>query len=231
MKSNQENLASLEEVFGYNFKNRNLLTEALSHPSLKSRASSKLQDYERLEFLGDAVLNLVISEYLFSRFPDYDEGRLAKARSHLVCKNTICQIGNKVEMSNFIIMSSGEEQSGGRENPNNIENAIEAILGAIYIDGGISKCRDVIINLWGEFLSKETSFDEIDPKTSLQEWAQGKGMQSPSYNVTARSGKDHSPIFEVMVTIGDIYMEYGSGKSIKYAEKNAAMKLLSKVRS
>ncbi len=202
----------------------------MSHPSLKHKSCGEKRDYERLEFLGDSVLNLLISEAIFKKFPDYPEGKLAKIRAYLVCKDTIGKVGDSMQIADFILMSQGEELSGGRLNKNNVENAIEAIIGAIYLDGGILECSSVIDSLWGSFLSQEANFDEIDPKTSLQEWAQGNGMVAPTYELIAKAGVDHSPIFKVMVSVGGKYKEYGSGKSIKLAQKDAAVSLLSKVK-
>ncbi|MFY9589316.1 ribonuclease III [Rickettsia endosymbiont of Halotydeus destructor] len=215
----------LEKLLGYNFKDKNLLIEALSHPSLKQHNSSnQYMDYERLEFLGDAILSFLVTEILFTNFADYDEGKLAKIRAYLVCKETLCNVATKLNLSNYIIMTQGEELSGGRDNPNNIEDAMEALVAAIYLDSDINIARKIVQNLWAEFITVK-DLTSYDPKTPLQEWAQSKGFHVPIYKVINRSGASHSTTFTVSVTIKD-HSQTGTGHSIKEAEKDAARELL-----
>ncbi|HJD55637.1 MAG TPA: ribonuclease III [Rickettsia endosymbiont of Pyrocoelia pectoralis] len=225
-----ESFNELEELLSYNFKNTELLIEALSHPSLRQHHEYKAnKDYERLEFLGDAVLNLVITEILFKNFKDYNEGNLAKIRSYLVCKETICAVGNKLILQDHIIMTHGEEIAGGRDNPNNLENATEALIAAIYLDSDITTIHNIIKKLWAEFINVKDLTD-YDPKTALQELAQSKNHHIPIYQLIKREGVAHSSIFTVLVKIKD-YEQAGTGHSIKEAEKNAARSLLHKLKS
>lgn len=228
---NHEILIQFQNKINYHFNNIELLIEALSHPSLKQvRDNNWHKDYERLEFLGDTILNFIVTEILFHHFPSYDEGKLAKARSSLVCKDTLYHIGKSLEIESVIIMTYGEETSGGRSNKNNIENAIESIIAAIYLDGGIDQVRLFISNLWMDLIT--TTRERItDPKSALQEWSQSKSMEIPHYEVMSRIGESHSPVFTVKVSIDNLEPEYGEGKSIKEAQKSAAFKLLSRVTS
>lgn len=226
---NHEILHKFQNKINYSFNNIDLLIEALSHPSLKQIHDQILhKDYERLEFLGDTILNFIVTELLFHKFPSYDEGKLAKARASLVCKDTLYNIGKGLEIESAIIMTHGEETSGGRSNKNNIENAIESIIAAIYLDGGIDQVRIFISNLW-ENLIKEDGARIADPKSALQEWSQSKSMNIPNYEIVSRIGESHSPVFTVKVSIENLAPEYGEGKSIKEAQKTAALKLFLRI--
>ena len=219
----------LEKLLGYNFKNKELLMEALSHPSLKQHHEYKVdKDYERLEFLGDAVLNLIITEILFNNFANYNEGNLARTRSYLVCKETVCAVGVKLALKDCIIMTRGEEIAGGRDNPNNIENATEALIAAIYLDSSIETVRAIIQKLWAEFINVKDLRD-YDPKTALQEWTQSREYNLPIYQVIKREGVAHSSIFTVLVKVKD-HEQIGIGHSIKEAEKNAARNLIHRLK-
>lgn len=225
-----ESFNELEKLLGYSFKNKELLIEALSHPSLKQHHEYKAnKDYERLEFLGDAVLNLIITEILFTSFKESNEGNLAKIRSYLVCKETICAVGNKLTLQEYIIMTHGEEIAGGRENPNNVENVMEALIAAIYLDSDIATIHNIIKVLWTEFI-KVRDLTDYDPKTALQEWAQRRDYHIPIYQLIKREGVAHSSIFTVLVKIKDAE-QTGTGHSIKEAEKNAARSLLHRLKN
>jgi ribonuclease III len=221
-----EQIQSLESSIEYHFKDTSLLVEALSHPSLKQHAlyQTSKKNYERLELLGDSILGFVITEILFKNFTDYDEGQLAKRRSFLICKDTLCKVGTKLNLAEYIIMTHGEEISGGRSNPNNIENAMEALISAIYLDSNIDTTKLIISNLWSEFLSI-TDLTAVDPKTSLQEWSQSTGHFKPVYEVIKREGSAHLPVFTVSVTVKG-HKQIAHGNSVKAAEKKAAQKLL-----
>ncbi|WPY01020.1 Ribonuclease III [Candidatus Trichorickettsia mobilis] len=216
----------IEQSTGYHFNNLELLVESLSHPSLKQNISkySINKNYERLELLGDAILNFIITEYLFQNFTKQDEGTLARVRSFLVCKETLCKVAAAINLADDIIMTHGEEISGGRSNPNNLENAMEALIAAIYLDSNIDTIRSIIINLWSEFLNN-INISKTDPKTTLQEWAQSKGYNKPIYTVVNKSGYAHSPYFTIMAKVAH-YQQQGHGNSIKTAEKEAAQKIL-----
>lgn len=222
-----EDLKKLQCDLGYSFKDVDLLSCSISHPSLK-QIKNDAKDYERLEFLGDAVLGMIITEAIYIKFYAVDEGRLAKIRAALVCKESICKVAKHLKLEDIMIMTRGEELSGGRSNLNNVENVMEAIIGAIYLDGGLEEARKVVLSLWGELIAVGDMVAD-DPKSSLQEWSQSRSMSIPRYDVVSREGESHSPTFKVMVTIDDLSPEHGEGRSIKAAEKDAARKLLQRV--
>lgn len=220
-------ITRLEQLINYQFKNPELIFEALSHPSLKQHESDWRKNYERLEILGDAILGFLVTELVFNIYNKADEGGIAKIKSYLVSKETICCVAKKINLANFIIMTKGEEESGGRVNPNNIENAMEALIAAVYFDGGMENIKAIVTELWSEFLY-DFDLHQIDPKTSLQEWSQSYKYGMPYYETISKSGLAHMPEFTVRVSAGT-YKEIGSGNSIKSAEKEAAKKLLNKV--
>ncbi len=222
-----DKFSTLEKELNYKFKNIDLLEEALSHPSLKQHPDSGIKNYERLEFLGDAVLGLIITKILFEKFTDYNEGNLAKMKAYLVSSHIVSKIAQTIKLNEHIIITKGEELSGGRTNLNNLENALEAIIAAIYLDSDIHSSYKVVAALWNKYLYN-IDLSIVDPKTSLQEWSQSMKYSTPEYNVIERAGSAHSPIFTVKIIIGP-HTQIGKGKSIKAAEKNAARKLLSRI--
>lgn len=225
---NLDRLAELEKLLEYKFSNINFLIESLSHPSLKQIYSKKhYMDYERLELLGDAILSFVILELLYRKFVNFDEGNLAKIKSFLVSKEILNQISKQLKLADFIIMTKGEENSGGRDNPSNVENAMEALIAAIYLDSNIEVVRNIIARLWQSYMHN-FNYNDIDPKSALQEWAQHRKYPIPHYNIIEKTGPVHSPIYKISVQIGD-YIGVGEGKSIKSAEKLAAKNILDKV--
>jgi len=230
-KFDREKAAQLEKALNYNYKDLLLLEEALSHPSLKQQSKyGELQlNYERLELLGDSILGFIITELLFDKFVKYDEGDIAKIKAYLVCRDTLVKVASKVNLARYIIMTKGEESSGGRENANNLENVMEAIIASIYLDGGIEEARKLVAVLWEDLLHK-INFSEVDPKTYLQEWAQSRKYDIPSYEVVDKKGPVHMPIFTVKVSVGSLH-HTGTGGSIKLAEKDAARGLLSEIKN
>ena len=216
----------LEERIGYNFHNKTLLIEALSHPSLRQHDTKNIihKSYERLEFLGDTIINFIITEMLFNNFIKYDEGKLAKIRAYLVCKELLCKVAATINLSEYIIMAHGEEALGGRNNLSNIENTMEALIAAIYLDSNINKVKEIIHTLWQDFIYI-TDLTDYDPKSTLQELAQKHSHSHPVYKVLHRDGLAHLSTFTVSVTVAT-QQEIGTGKSIKEAEKDAARKLL-----
>ncbi len=220
-------IIALEDSINYKFKNLDLIHEALSHPSLKQNDTKWPKDYERFEILGDSILGFLITEILFNKYQKSDEGSIAKIKAYLVSKDTLCRVAGKINLADFILMAKGEEHSGGRINPSNIENTMEALIAAIYIDSNIDQTRVVIKNLWSELLDN-FDINQMDPKTVLQEWSQSKQYGIPNYEIIEKAGKSHTPNFKVSVIIGD-YKEIGYGKSIKNAEKAAAKKLLDRL--
>lgn len=217
----------LEEILGYQFRNPRLLEEALTHPSMSRQHNEgdPLFNYERLEFLGDAVLGLVIAELLIRKYPKEKEGALAKRQAGLVRGEAVASVAIKLEIGRFIIMTHGEESTGGRENISNIENALEAIIGAIYRDSSIENAAAFICKHWVS-LVENMKEPPKDPKTSLQEWAQAKGLPIPEYTVIRTTGPSHNPRFTVTVAVEGHDAVQAEGASKKKAEKSAARKLL-----
>ncbi len=216
----------MENKLGYNFKDKKLLKKALTHPSFSS-GNENIKNYERLEFLGDSVLAMVMSEYLFTNFPDEKEGGLAKRRSALVCGDTIAKVAKNIDIGKYLILSAGEEAGGGRDNSANLENALEALMGAIFLDGGMEESKKFILDNFAP-LAAEMKEPPRDTKTHLQEWVQSIGKALPAYKVVAQVGPAHAPIFIVEVTIDGYSSARGEGTSKKKAEIDAAGNMLDK---
>lgn len=216
-------LIAVEAIIGQKFKNLDLLTEALTHRSFLNENPKVKNSNERLEFLGDSVLSLLTSTELYSRFPHLPEGRLTSIRSNLVRTKTLADIAQKIKIGNYLLMSRGEEKSGGRENPSLLANSIEAIIGAIYLDRGLPDAQKFL----EEFLYpqiNDLSQDKIiyDFKSRLQEIIQEKKRFSPIYKVTNEEGPDHNKIFTVGVYVNSKLISQGHGKSKQEAEQDAA---------
>ncbi len=216
----------MEHKLDYNFKNKELLEKALTHPSYASENNTR--SYERLEFLGDSVLGLVISRLLFDKFSDEREGDLAKRRSALVCGNTLSEVARTMHLGKDILMSSGEEANGGRDNDANLENVFEALIGAIYLDGGMDEVTDFVLRHFEELTHSMTEPPK-DAKTRLQEWAQGQGYPLPEYKTVSIEGPPHAPMFTVEVSVEDNGSAVAHGPSKKTAERDAARHLYEKI--
>ncbi len=210
----------LYKKIDYTFKNADLLREALTHPSADEK-----RNYERLEFLGDSVLTLVITDILISKFKSEPEGDLAKRRAYVINGKILSEIAQNIGIQDHIILSDSEENMGGRDNMKILENSMEAIIGALYLDGGITPPTSLIKKYWIPFIEKNVS-PPVDEKTYLQEWAQAHHHNIPVYKVSAKKGPDHSPDFTVTVDIGDMPQSTGHGHSKKEAEKNAAANMI-----
>jgi ribonuclease-3 len=213
-------MESLEDIIAYQFSDASLLKEALTHPSAGK------PNYERLEFLGDSVLSLLVTEYLLTFYPDEKEGGLAKRRAALVRRETLAAMAGHIRLGSFLIMGEGEDTSGGRKNVANLENAFEALLGAIYLDGGLRAAKAVLLPLLDPHASRMKD-PPGDAKTLLQEWVQGIGKPLPAYTLIEASGPAHSPVFVVEVSVEGLGLARGSGASKKAAEMEAAEALLS----
>lgn len=224
ISSNDLNI--FQQRLGYSFTNQELLVQALSHPSLRQHKlkNSNIKDNERFEFLGDSIIGFIITEIIFKNFAEYDEGKLATIKSHLVCKQALCKIAFKIDLAKYIIMTHGEEVSGGRTNLNNLENTIEALIAAIYLDSNIVITKTIVEKLWAELLL-ENDLTQASPKSALQEFVQKIGLAKPTYVLKAKEGSSHAPSFIVEAEI-DSCNQLGYGSTIKNAEKDAATKLL-----
>lgn len=218
-------LEPLSERLGHRFRDPSLLLDALTHASTAGQRS-----YQRLEFLGDRVLGLVVAEMLYRRFPKEPEGALAKRHAMLVRKESLAQAAASLSLSSHLRLSQSEEDGGGRSNPAILADACEALLGALYLDSGLSKARKLIQDLWQPLLEADLRPPQ-DNKTALQEWAQGRGKPLPRYSEVAREGTAHEPVFTVKVEVVGEAPADGQGRSKRAAEQAAAGALLERVRT
>ena len=215
----------------YQFRDENLLRLALTHPSIAHESGMATAHNQRLEFLGDAVLGLVLTQKLYDQFPDLDEGPLTKARAKLVNRQTLAERARSLGLGAHLILSRGEEMSGGRDRESALADAYEALLGAIFLDGGFDAAREFIL---GEFAS---AFGELpglslieNPKGELQELLQARSPRAPEYQTVQIAGTDHDPLFECAVSHEGAELARGRGKSKKAAESDAALAALEKLR-
>jgi len=213
-----KNIEQLEKSLGYKFKDKKLIIEALTHKSYK-----KNYDNERLEFLGDAVLDLVVGEYLYFKFANSDEGKLSKIRASLVNETGFDKLARALNLGDYILLSNAEENNGGREKPSLLSNAFEAVIGAIYLEAGLKTVEKIAVRLIEEN-HKEISLTSLfrDFKTTLQELTQARYGVTPEYRVLSSKGPDHQKEFEVGVFIQDKEYAKASGKSKKIAQQEAA---------
>lgn len=210
----------LEKVLGYRFKDRDLFERALTHAS--ARGDGRQVDNERLEFLGDRVLGLAISEELWRTDPLRREGDMARHFNRLVRRETCAAIARESGVGPQLILSESEAANGGRDKDTILADAMEALLGAIFVDSGYDKARTVILKLWADGLDKVHATAIPDPKSGLQEWAQGRGYPLPRYKVVSREGPDHAPVFVAEVSIEGLSPARGEGTSKRQAEQTAA---------
>ena len=216
-------LGEFLRTIGYQFADPSLLTAALTHTSASIRQRSL--SYQRLEFLGDRVLGLVIADALYRRFGVADEGELALRFNHLVRRETLASIAREINLGRNLIVGAGEHQGGGRDKDAILADSLEALLGALYLDGGLSAARTTIESLWESRLDAQLHAPR-DPKTKLQEWSQGEGYGLPEYAELSREGPDHSPKFTVEVRLGAFRPARGVGSSKREAERDAAKTML-----
>ena len=221
-----ESLVALQERIGYRFRNGDLLSTALTHRSyVNENPQLMASDNERLEFLGDAVLGLCVSDLLMKRHPDFDEGTLSKIRSLLVNEKPLAELAAKLGLGDCLLLGRGEDHSGGRTKESLLANALEAVIAAIYLDSSFSKTRSVLRRMMKPLLAdEELAAQCFDYKTALQELCQKKYKSAPLYTLQGESGPDHDKTFEVEVTLGENIRHTGRGKSKKDAQKQAAQK-------
>jgi ribonuclease III len=224
-----QKLHLLEKILGYKFKDINLLHFAMMHPSYANENNEK-QDNQRLEFLGDSVLGLVITEILYNKYPDNKEGKLSKVKSFLVSKDVLADLARKVKINEFILLGVGEASSGGVDKLSNLEDAFEAMIGAIYLDSGLASVKDLLENLFESIINNmEEDVVGKNYKGYLQEVSQEIFNVVPQYNIIKLEGEEHEKIFTVEVNILDKYKATGVGKSKKEAEKKSAQKVLAEL--
>ena len=211
----------LEQIIGYTFRNKKLLKQALTHSSYANEKKlGKLGCNERLEFLGDAVLELVSSDVLYAKFPKIPEGELTKKRASLVCEPSLAYCARQFDLPKYLLLGRGEDMTGGRMRDSIVSDATEALLGAIYLDGGFEKAREFVL----KFILNDMEHKQLfyDSKTILQELVQEKGRQTVEYVLTGETGPDHNKQFSVDVLINGIPAGSGTGHTKKAAEQAAA---------
>jgi len=213
-----EDIKKLEDRLHYSFKNKKLIIEALTHKSYKQPYNN-----ERLEFLGDAVLDLIVGQYLFEKFPNHDEGKLSKMRASLVNEEGFTRLAEHLGLGDQLFMSNAEENNGGRSKPSLLSNAFEAIIGAFYLEAGLEQAREISISLLEE-VHPDISLDTLfkDYKTTLQEMTQALFGTTPEYKLVGSHGPDHKKEFEIAVFVDDKEYARASGKSKKIAQQEAA---------
>lgn len=223
-------LAELEERIGYVFCNKELLKQAVTHTSYTNEQKiNKQKHYERLEFLGDAVLELLASRFLFEQYPDKPEGQLTKMRASMVCEPALAFCAKDLELGQFLRLGKGEEGSGGRERNSIVADVMEAIIGAIYLDGGLEKADEYVHRvLFSDLENKQLFFDS---KSNLQEYIQAQHESDFAYELLDEIGPEHDKLFIVGVMLGGTLLGKGSGKTKKAAEQQAAYEALLKLRA
>ena len=224
MKRKERKYKELEGALGYRFKSEPTLERALTHASVRSVKNVRA-DNERLEFLGDRVLGLAIAEMLAEAFPESNEGDLARRFNRLVRGQTCARVARSIGLGKCLILSDSEAESGGRDKETILADAMEAVLGAVFIDAGFEKARMVIRQLWQANIEHAPQVS-ADPKSALQEWSQGQGLELPVYVEIARKGPDHAPRFTSEVRITGVAPARGEGASKRAAEQTAASALL-----
>lgn len=218
-------LELLEERIGYQFQNINLLKQAITHSSYTNEQKiNKHQDYERLEFLGDAVLELISSEFLFQKHVNKSEGELTKMRASMVCEPSLAFCARDIELGEFLLLGRGEENTGGRKRDSITSDAMEAVIGAIYLDGGMENAKKFINRFILSDLENKQLF--FDSKTNLQELIQGKLKKDFQYNLLEESGPEHDKTFHVEVVMEEKVIGTGKGRTKKAAEQQAAYEAL-----
>lgn len=215
-------LSALQKKLQYNFKSAALLTTALTHSSFSKNEQRDAQHNERLEFLGDAVLELCSSSYLFNAFPRMSEGQMTRLRAIAVCESALFGVAQKFALGDCIRLSKGEENTGGRVKPSILSDALEAVIGAIYLDGGFAQAERFVLSFVPELIEMALSGESKDYKTRLQEQLQQKGSVNIRYAIVAEEGPDHDKRFTVEVMVEDKVLGRGNGKSKKEAEQKAA---------
>jgi ribonuclease-3 len=215
----------LETRLGHEFKDRELLERALTHSSA-GEGARKVRHNERLEFLGDRVLNLLVAERLMDQFPGEREGELTKRMHGLVNRDACAEVARRIGLGPALRLAGGESRNGGRENPTILGDAMEALLAAVYLDGGLEGVRETFSRVWTAQFEAVQILGAPNPKSELQEWAAARKLPQPRYEVTERTGPAHEPTFTVELRVGELQPAHGQGRSRQDAEKAAARLML-----
>ncbi len=228
----ERELREFEKNIGISFLNKTLLNQALTHSSFAyEHRSQEIFDNERLEFLGDAVLKLVISEYLFHKFPEKQEGDLTKIRAAVISDVSLAEVARKWHIGDYVLLGANEKKTGGRTRRSNLANALESLLGAIFIDAGLGKSRDFILEILKERLEKTSRKGFIaDYKSTFQEQVQKMKCNLPEYKVIKETGPKHQKIFWIQVKVKGRIFGYGQGPTKKEAEQQAAKEALARLK-
>ncbi|HVD73962.1 MAG TPA: ribonuclease III [Xanthobacteraceae bacterium] len=226
-KRRRRSTAEFEERIGYRFRDPALLEQALTHISALTGARNRAGSYQRLEFLGDHVLGLVISDMLFRAFAKADEGEMSRRLADLVRKEACADVGRTIELGAAIRLGASEANAGGRSRTAILADVCEALIGAVFIDGGYPAASALIERLWSERM-RTPARPLRDSKTMLQEWAQARGLPTPAYREVERKGPDHDPEFRVTVELPDLAPAEGLGRSKRSAEQAAAAAMLTR---
>lgn len=227
----KKKLQKIQREIGYLFNNEKILNQALVHRSYANEFKrDKVYDNGRLEFLGDSVLGLVVSNYLFNEYRELTEGELSKYRSNLVCEESLSEIANNLKLGEYLLLGRGEEASGGRKRSSILADALEALIGGIYLDGGMAAAqRFIVLRFFHEDTFERERISKKDYKTTFQEKIQKLGYGEIEYRITREWGPDHDKNFEVKVIAGSQTFEKGSGKTKKEAEQQAAQNSIEKI--
>jgi len=228
MSRKAKDRGALEGRIGYKFVDKTLLERALTHISALSGGAVRANSYQRLEFLGDHVLGLVISDMLYQTFPKANEGELSRRLADLVRKETCADVARAMDLGPALKLGNSESLAGGRLRATILADACEALVGAVYSDGGYEAAEEFVGKFWKERMLRPLR-PLRDPKTMLQEWAQARGLPTPAYNELARTGPHHNPKFRVAVVLPDRQPEEGVGSSKRAAEQAAAAAMLARV--
>ncbi len=218
--------SEFEKKIGYTFKDKELLHEALSHSSYANEFKNSRNSNERLEFLGDSVLSIVVSEYLFKHFKHLPEGDLTKIRASLVCETALFEFSKKIDLGQHILLGKGEENSGGRERPSIVSDAFEAVIAAVFLDGGLDEARKYVLGFMPEDIDKYRNRSNGDYKTILQEVIQRNREEKVEYYLKSQTGPDHNRVFVIQVMLNSNVIGTGEGHSKKQAEQMAAKEAL-----
>lgn len=227
MNARRGAVQALEARLGHAFSDPGLLERALTHPSV-GEGGKAVPDYQRLEFLGDRVLGLLVAERLSADHPKADEGELSRRLHALVDRDSCARVARRLEVGPALRLSPGETKTGGRDKDGILADVTEALMAAVYLDGGLDAARALFQRIWAEELAGGGHPRHANPKSGLQEWAQGQGRPLPAYEVVGRSGPDHAPVFTVQVTVEGLEPLTARGRSRQEAEKAAATAMLSR---
>ena len=219
-------MKEFQEIIGYTFEDEKILFEALSHSSFANENKKGRKSNERLEFLGDSVLSIVVSEHLFEHYTHLPEGELTRLRASLVCEKSLHEFALQIKLGKFIMLGKGEENTGGRERPSILADAFEAVIASIFLDGGLEKARNFILSFIPENITTNGAVGFNDYKTILQEIVQKNPEEKVDYYLLSESGPDHDKAFTVQVKLNRNVIGEGTGKSKKQAEQKAAKEAL-----